>query len=1053
METTGLPELLGRIAGEYRAKGSIFDIPEQAFKSAFDLESRSPGLEIMGARVSLPVGPAAGPHTQVAPNIVAAYLAGARVFELKTVQENDSLEIAKPCIDALDEGHNTEWSTELSLGEAREEYLRGWIAVQLLAAILSPSPRAFIFNMSVGYTLAGIKGEKVDAFIEGMRDPAAAPASASFWKNAMRDLETFTGSAEFVQAFGGEARAKARSLVESFPAKPIHSVTLSTMHGCPPDEIERIGAYLIEEKGFDAFVKLNPTLLGYDEARRILDRTGWTDIEIHRDNFERDLQFRDAVKLVSSLEATARSRGRRFGVKLSNTLANANLSGFLPGAERYMSGRALFPLTVSLASKLALAVEADIPGWDSRFSYCGGAWAKNAGELIAAGLGPLTIATDILKPGGYLRLLPAAKAAVAALHGSPMRPDPQALKLLAEEALERPEYRARWKSGRASIKRPLPFVDCFAAPCVEACPVHQKVPEYIRLEAAGKAKEAFSLVLEDNPLPLITGTLCDHVCQAACSRNDYEGSIAIRDCKLRVALDSTRVAQSVAREASARANAIAHNASFKGRVAVIGAGPAGLSCAHHLALAGVAVTVFDKTDSPGGVPANVIPGFRIPRKDIEADIERIRELGVEMRLKCEVKSLDELKRQGYTAFFVASGAPVPRELKVEGDCVRIVDALSFLERLSSLGALAFDRPKRVVVAGGGNTAMDAVRLALRIPGIEDVRLSYRRSREEMPADEEELENALSEGGKLMELTLPERSHLGPEGPLLDLRVMELGPRDASGRRSPKPTDRVEEVPCDLLVAAVGEAPDSSLFAALRIPTLADGRPYVDGETQESRLDDVYIGGDASRGPASIIAAEADGRRAAYAIMKKADIVPPESSYLPPAPDKAKLARRGEQIQGLDPAQSGFAARESERCLECDSACLRCVEVCPNRANFALPVRTAGTFAQSIQILHVDALCNECGNCGLFCPYEGEPYRGKPTLFRSRAAMDASRNAGFAIIACGDDGAPSLLVREEVGGALRELVSSKWLADGSGGAFEELSRAVFRDHKYLLGGSR
>ena len=161
MDATGLGDLLARVAGEYRAKRSIYEIPEKAFQKAFELEAGSPGLAVMGSRVSLPVGPAAGPHSQIAPNLVAAYLAGARVFELKTVQENDSLEIAKPCIDALDEGHNTEWSTELSLTAAREEYLRGWMAINLLASIFSTSPGSFIFNMSVGYTLAGFAGIKI----------------------------------------------------------------------------------------------------------------------------------------------------------------------------------------------------------------------------------------------------------------------------------------------------------------------------------------------------------------------------------------------------------------------------------------------------------------------------------------------------------------------------------------------------------------------------------------------------------------------------------------------------------------------------------------------------------------------------------------------------------------------------------------------------------------------------------------------------------------------------------------------------------------------------
>ena len=1051
MDSTGLKSLLARIAGEYIAKRSIFEIPEKAFRGAFELEAGSPGLEVMGSRVSLPVGPAAGPHSQIAPNLVAAYLAGARVFELKTVQENDSLEIAKPCIDALDEGHNTEWSTELSLTVAREEYLRGWIAINLLGAVFSASPRAFLFNMSVGYTLAGIKGARMDAFIEGMR----APAGTEFWKGAMRDLGGFVESAYFRSAFGPEALAKARLLVKDFPSSPIHSVCLSTMHGCPPDEIERIGSYLIEEKGFDTFVKLNPTLLGYDTARRILDETLWKGIEIRRDNFEHDLQFSDALGLVASLDAKARLRGRRFGIKLSNTLANTNTGGFLPGGERYMSGRALFPLTIALAAKLAGA----LPNWGSRFSYCGGAWAKNAGELVAAGLGPLTIATDILKPGGYLRLLPAARAAVAALSGSPDRPNATALSRLADSALARPEYRADWKSGRAVIKKPLPLTDCFAAPCVEACPVGQKVPEYIRLKAEGASTEALSLILADNPLPFITGTLCDHVCQDACCRSDYEGSVEIRAVKL-----------SCAKAASIPVATMPHNASFKGKVAVIGAGPAGLACAHHLALAGVGVTVFDEASEPGGVPANVIPHFRIPRADIAADIDRIRGLGVQFRFGLRVGSLESLKAEGFTAFFVCVGAPVAKELPIQGDAIPVVDALTFLRLASRLTSGSVDgaadwpygKPRNIVVAGGGNTAMDAARIALRLPGIEQVRISYRRSREDMPADEEELTNSLDEGAKLLELSLPERASNDGDVSRLSLRVMEKGERDASGRSSPKATDRTMNVECDLLVAAVGEGPDGALLAAMGIDCGPSGRPTHESATQATSQPGVYIGGDAARGPASIISAVADGRRAAHAMLRAAGIEPPLPSYLPSTPDADKLATRGEFADSLASTSPAFVSREAERCLRCDSACLRCVEVCPNRANFAMPISAGsdGVFTQSIQILHLDAFCNECGNCGLFCPYEGEPYRGKPTLFKDVAALEASGNAGFAF---GDGANPGLILREAAGGTVATIAHANWAAKDAAGAgsartaavarMASLARAVFHDHAYLLGGER
>ena len=464
MKTTALSALLSRVAGEFKAKDSMYEIPATLFRGIFELEADSPGLSVMSGRASLPIGPAAGPHTQIAPNILAAYLSGARVFELKTVQANDRLDIDKPCIDALDEGHNVEWSTELTLEEARKEYINAWLSVNLFSFLMSRKPNDFFFNMSVGYTLDGIMSEKVDAFIEGMR----RPETTSYWTQAMGELEKFIAGETFARAFGDAAAEKARTLAAHMPVRPVHSVTLSTMHGCPPDEIERIGRYLIEEKGFDTYIKLNPTLLGFDEARTILDKLGWDDISIKRESFEHDLQFDGALALIKRLGEAAQAKGRRFGIKLSNTLANANSGTNLPGAERYMSGRALFPITVRLAAKLTKA----LPDPGTRISYCGGVSALNAADLIKAGLGPLTVATDILKPGGYQRLAQIAREVVGALPlplelGST---DGSALEALADAALERPEYRKGWKAGRVSIAKKLPLHDCFAAPCIEACP-------------------------------------------------------------------------------------------------------------------------------------------------------------------------------------------------------------------------------------------------------------------------------------------------------------------------------------------------------------------------------------------------------------------------------------------------------------------------------------------------------------------------------------------------------------------------------------------------------
>lgn len=1039
MKTTSLPALLSRAAGEYRVKSSVYEIPESLFRGNFALEADSPGLSVMSGRASLPVGPAAGPHTQIAPNILAAYLSGARVFELKTVQQNDRLDIEKPCIDALDEGHNVEWSTELTLEEARREYINGWIAVNLFSFLWSRKPNDFFFNLSVGYTLEGIMGEKMDAFIEGMR----RPETTAYWTQAMEELGGFIASETFTRAFGEAAAEKARTLAAHVPVRPVHSVTLSTMHGCPPSEIEKIGRYLIEEKGFDTCIKLNPTLLGFDEARDILDRLGWEDIAIKRDAFDSDLQFADALALVGRLGDAAQAKGRRFGIKLSNTLANVNDGANLPGAERYMSGRALFPITIRLAAKLAKSLGS--PG--ARFSYCGGVSALNAADLIRADLGPLTVATDILKPGGYFRLAQIAREAVGALP-LPLESgatDSSALETLADETLGRPEYRREWRSGTVSIARKLPLYDCFAAPCVEACPVNQKVPSYLAAMGEGRSEQALASILSDNSLPAITGVLCDHVCQERCSRLDYEGPVRIRDVKFAAARATKVPARPLPMELCAPG----------GATAVIGAGPAGLACAFHLAAARRKVKVFDAGPAPGGVPANIIPPFRIAREDIARDIERTATLGVEFEFGKKINSLDELKAQGYTSFFIGTGANVERALSLKGTGIRIIGALEFLKRFSLESPESFAGFRHIVVAGGGNTACDAVRAATRIPGVESVTLSYRRTRKEMPADREELENALSEAralpakdgaaaaSPLLELSLPESAT--PDA--LALRKMKLGEKDASGRRSPVPTEETLELPCDLLVAAIGEEPDREFLEKLGIGWGREHLPEVDPETMETSVKGVYIGGDARRGPSSIIAAEADGRAAARAILAKEGFALPASDYRPPAMDKAKLSRRGELLASLEPADPGFAAREAERCLSCDSACLRCVEVCPNRANMFIEI--GEPFAQDAQIIHLDRLCNECGNCGFFCPYEGEPFKGKATLFDSVEDLDTSKNAGFAFIF---EGLPSLAMRTEAGETSFRLDYASWNGASSPPQaifMVALARAVYRKHAYLL----
>ncbi|PKL06372.1 MAG: hypothetical protein CVV53_04660 [Spirochaetae bacterium HGW-Spirochaetae-9] len=397
-----------------------------------------------------------------------------------------------------------------------------------------------------------------------------------------------------------------------------------------------------------------------------------------------------------------------------------------------------------------------------------------------------------------------------------------------------------------------------------------------------------------------------------------------------------------------------------------------------------------------------------------------------------------------------AGADVAKTMELKGTGIETIHALDFLKRFASEGPDAFVGIRHIVVVGGGNTACDAVRAATRIAGIKSVSLAYRRTRVEMPADREELENAIAEAqaiqpSPLLELSLPDEAKPG----ILVMRKMSLGEKDASGRRSPTPTQETFDLPCDILVTAIGEEPDGALLEGFGIELGRTRLPIAKASSMETGVEDVYVGGDARRGPSSIIAAEADGRTAARAILAKEGSTFPTQDYASPRLDKDKLARRGDIIFSLRPDDPGFAAREAERCLACDSACLRCVEVCPNRANMF--IETGRPFFQDAQILHLDRLCNECGNCGFFCPWDGEPYMGKPTLFDGQTELEASKNAGFAFVSEG--GLPWLAMRLEVGGQICRLDYSSWngaASTPSAASMIALAREIYRNHSYLVG---
>ncbi len=971
MRPLSFRELVNRLFAELAQDGTVFSFDKTL--SGADGSGHTP-MELFGENAATPAGPAAGPHTQLAQNIVTSWAAGARFFELKTVQIMDTLEIEKPCIDAEDEGFNTEWSTEFTLDKAYDEYLKAWFLLHMMEALFEDhEDRQFIFNMSVGYDLKGIQNPRMDQFINRLMNSSSEEKFLQYKK----ELDAMAADPSFLKGTGLEGKAGALTgLADRIPGEICRSMTLSTMHGCPPEEIEKIAVYLLTEKKIHTFVKLNPTLLGFEKVRSILDELGYDYVGLKTESFDHDLQYPDAVAMLTRLIALGKKQGLSFGVKLTNTLGSINNKGALPGDEMYMSGRALFPISINVALKLSKEFDCTLP-----ISFSGGAAVYNMRDLIATGIRPVTMATEMLKPGGYGRMARAVDMAKNVPDWNRSSIDLKALEALAEKAMTAKEYKKDWRgTDEISTGEELPLYECAVAPCKTACAIHQDVPEYLRLVGQGRYADALEVIYNKNPLPFITGWICDHKCHYNCTRIDYDGTVKIREMK-KIA------AQQGFDEYLKRFNAPKTGSSRK--AAVIGAGPAGLAAAYFLRRGGMEVSIFEKTDGPGGVIRNVLPSFRMPPDQIEKDMEFIRLHGVDFHFGKKNLNVNDLKAKGYDKVLIAVGAEKDRRLDLPGG--RIMTSLEFLEKFRT-DPDSCGLGENVAVVGGGNTAMDSARSAVRTPGVKQVRVIYRRTLKEMPADREEYYDAMEEGISFHFLRNPESFQ--SEG-VLRCSVMKLGEPDESGRRRPVMTEETEEFPVDTLITAIGETVDNELLKSFGIP-VSGKWAATDERTNETEVPGVFLVGDAKNGPDSIVGAMGSARKSVNHILAA------EGVLLTPAKiekldntEREDLTKRKSRMTASGKDEKDFAAWaevEASRCLQCDVVCNKCVDVCPNRANVV--VKTPRGFTQESQILHVDAYCNECGNCAQFCPWEGRPYKDKITVFSTPEDFEGSDNYGF-----------------------------------------------------------
>ncbi|HSW36011.1 MAG TPA: FAD-dependent oxidoreductase, partial [Candidatus Limnocylindrales bacterium] len=600
------------------------------------------------------------------------------------------------------------------------------------------------------------------------------------------------------------------------------------------------------------------------------------------------------------------------------------------------------------------------------------------------------------------------------------------LEQAAADALTDPRYKKQYHPyGLPKVDSALGMFDCITAPCMTQCAVTQDIPGYIDLLARGEYDKALKVILSRNPLPAITGYMCTHLCETRCTRNNYDEPVAIRALK-RFADCAGSVALPV-RELSDR------------KVAVIGGGPAGLAAAYYLALNGIRVTIYEAKKRAGGMLA-IAPAFRIPSFAAQKDIDRIMAMGVEIKLSHPITlPPEELLNKGFDAVYIASGFPKDAPLSIEGvEAKGVISALELLEQVAH-----GERPNlgtKVLVIGGGNTAIDAARSARRLTG-EPATIVYRRTEKEMPALKEEREMFFSEGNILEELVSPIRV-ITKNNSVFGLECVKnrLAEPDADGRRKPVALKGSEFIlEADSIVVAIGQQADIAMFDGSAVRLHSEGMIMASPQSGQTDCHSVYAGGDAVRGPATIIQACADGRLAAESICTKFGLNfemfdAPVNAFSEKEMFDLKRRRARKEVrhspemlidnQNMNDQlveqtyTKNTALKESTRCLQCAVFCDKCVEVCPNRANYTimvpptnlkLPYISCGNglatvvegeelfhVQQTRQIIHLDDFCNECGNCTVFCVHQGKPYRDKPRFFLNKCDFEREENNAFHI---------------------------------------------------------
>jgi len=504
------------------------------------------------------------------------------------------------------------------------------------------------------------------------------------------------------------------------------------------------------------------------------------------------------------------------------------------------------------------------------------------------------------------------------------------------------KYQLGFENGRASWW----LIDTGRPPCSVACPAGVNAKAYTALIAEGRFDEALSVVRERLPLPGVMGRICSHPCEAECVRGHFDDPIAICSLKRFIAdYELRRGGRIIKRLSPTRPE----------KVAIIGAGPAGLTAAHDLLLRGFHATVFDQFEEPGGMLLASIPSFRLPRDILALETGEILRAGVELEKGVRVGTdlgIEDLFERGYSAVLIAIGAHKGILLGVEGEELDgVLDAISFLASVNLHGSRSIG--KRVVVIGGGDSAIDSARVALRL-GADEVRIAYRRSRVEMPARDDEINEAIKEGITIDFLVAPTQI-VGAQGKVnsIELRKMRLGEPDSSGRRRPVPIQGSEfTIKCDSVVAALGQRPDLGLLSGIeRLETTRWDTIVANEHTCATSRVGIFAAGDVVSGPATAVDAIGAAHRAAEAITTfidtgEANLLEREERHFPvrfemvhaPSAEERRIkpptVDPTESARSFDEAEAAYsvmqARNEASRCLMC-GACSDC-ELCANECD-------------------------------------------------------------------------------------------------------------------------